>query len=147
MNKIKYLIGGCVFLVFIIISVFINSLINTQNQNVLKKDLTTIKQRDDYYHIISNVYSQYINPMIYKSNKKVSIKEFLSTSNCMASCLYDDAFYVTEANDGGSVVYHYNVNDLDYYIIQCHKFDKNKPGGYNTDILIGDNWNKLIETC
>ena len=62
--------------------------------------------------------------------------------------------YIDEANDGGSKLYNYNIEDNDlsdtsFMLVKCHRIidaDNFESVKYNTDIILGTS-SDIVEKC
>lgn len=87
-----------------------------------------------------NVYSDEYDPVFMVDNKKVSIKDYLTKSNSTPSYIHNNSDPILALNDGGTLVYEYQVENTKYYFVECHKI----LSKYNGCILIGKDYNKLL---
>lgn len=113
----------------------------TKKVNELEKDARGLYLINDYF----SIYSDEEDPMFIEYSGKTSIKEFLPQSNCLPGCIHNNSEPIDTLNDGGTKIYEYQVEEDQYYFIECHKIGSKYNNG--KDILIGKDKEKLINLC
>ena len=117
----------------------------------IKEIISTLKLSDgnrvDMYKLGNySIYADEEDPkFINDQGIKVSIKEFLESSNCTVDCIHSYSDPIKTLKDGGSKVYKYKVENQTYYMIECNKMGSRYNNG--RDILIGKDLDKLVNYC
>ena len=101
------------------------------------------------------IYSEFANiRFVVDNDEKISLKKALELKMITIDDIIKKMNYIDEANDGGSKLYNYNIEDNDlsdtsFMLVKCHiiidanNFESVK---YNTDIILGTS-SDIVEKC
>ena len=110
-----------------------------------------LQEKDDrgLYFITTNInrsiYSDEEDPKFIVYDKVESIKEVLPSLNCTYDCIHKNSEPIDVVNDGGSKIYQYEIEGETYYLVDCNRLNSNYHNG--KDVLIGKDYNKLVNLC
>lgn len=103
----------------------------------------------------SKIYSEFANiRFVVDNDEKISLKKALELKMITIDDIIKKMNYIDEANDGGSKLYNYNIEDNDlsdtsFMLVKCHRIiDANnfESVKYNTDIILGTS-SDIVEKC
>lgn len=103
----------------------------------------------------SKIYSEFANiRFVVDNDEKISLKKALELKMITIDDIIKKMNYIDEANDGGSKLYNYNIEDNDlsdtsFMLVKCHRIiDANnfESVEYNTDIILGTS-SDIVEKC
>lgn len=103
----------------------------------------------------SKIYSEFANiRFVVDNDEKISLKKALELKMITIDDIIKKMNYIDEANDGGSKLYNYNIEDNDlsdtsFMLVKCHRIidaDNFESVKYNTDIILGTS-SDIVEKC
>ena len=101
------------------------------------------------------IYSEFANiRFVVDNDEKISLKKALELKMITIDDIIKKMKYIDEANDGGSKLYNYNIEDNDlsdtsFMLVKCHRIidaDNFESVKYNTDIILGTS-SDIVEKC
>ena len=101
------------------------------------------------------IYSEFANiRFVVDNDEKISLKKALELKMITIDDIIKKMNYIDEANDGGSKLYNYNIEDNDlsdtsFMLVKCHRIidaDNFESVKYNTDIILGTS-SDIVEKC
>ena len=101
------------------------------------------------------IYSEFANiRFVVDNDYKISLKKDFELKIITIDDIIKKMKYIDEANDGGSKLYNYNIEDNDlsdtsFMLVKCHRIidaDNFESVKYNTDIILGTS-SDIVEKC